>query len=216
MSDMELLYADKRIAVAVKPPGILSTDEPGGMPELLRRQLGTPCIRTVHRLDAATGGVMVFARSAAAASILSGQVRDHQFRKTYLAVVGGDPGHSGTWRGPAGPRPGAAAHGGGAGPGPDARPAELDFQRLASGTACHWCGSPCIPAAPTRSGCSLPAGLPLVGTGNMAAPGTARRWPLWSWRLGFTHPETGRSMVFTHQPPAVWPWTLFPLPETGR
>ena len=41
---MELLYADKRIAVAVKPPGILSTDEPGGMPELLRRQLGTPCI----------------------------------------------------------------------------------------------------------------------------------------------------------------------------
>ena len=72
---MELLYADKRIAVAVKPPGVLSTDEPGGMPELLRAQLGTPCIRTVHRLDAATGGVMVFARSAAAASILSGQVR---------------------------------------------------------------------------------------------------------------------------------------------
>ena len=60
---MELLYADKRIAVAVKPPGVLSTDEPGGMPELLRAQLGTPCIRTVHRLDAATGGVMVFARS---------------------------------------------------------------------------------------------------------------------------------------------------------
>ena len=89
---MKLLYADKRIAVAVKPPGILSTDEPGGMPELLRRQLGTPCIRTVHRLDAATGGVMVFARSAAAASILSGQVRDHQFRKTYLAVVRGDRG----------------------------------------------------------------------------------------------------------------------------
>ena len=52
---MELLYADKRIAVAVKPPGVLSTDEPGGMPELLRAQLGTPCIRTVHRLDAATG-----------------------------------------------------------------------------------------------------------------------------------------------------------------
>lgn len=85
---MELLYTDKRIAVAVKPPGVLSTDEPGGMPELLRAQLGTPCIRTVHRLDAATGGVMVFARSAAAASILSGQVREHRFRKIYLAVSG--------------------------------------------------------------------------------------------------------------------------------
>ena len=95
---MELLYADKRIAVAVKPPGVLSTDEPGGMPELLRAQLGTPCIRTVHRLDAATGGVMVFARSAAAASILSGQVRDHRFRKIYLGVVRGDPGQGGIWR----------------------------------------------------------------------------------------------------------------------
>ena len=40
---MELLYADKRIAVAVKPPGVLSTDEPGGMPELLRAQLGARC-----------------------------------------------------------------------------------------------------------------------------------------------------------------------------
>ena len=56
---MELLYTDARIVVCLKPAGVLSTDEPSGMPELLRRQLGTPCIRTVHRLDAATGGVMV-------------------------------------------------------------------------------------------------------------------------------------------------------------
>ena len=42
---MELLYADKRIAVAVKPPGVLSTDEPGGMPELSiisSREIGLP------------------------------------------------------------------------------------------------------------------------------------------------------------------------------
>ena len=175
---MELLYADKRIAVAVKPPGILSTDEPGGMPELLRRQLGTPCIRTVHRLDAATGGVMVFARSAAAASILSGQVRDHQFRKTYLAVVRGDPGQSGTWwdllgRDPVRRRTVVAQE-----PGPDVRPAELDFQRLAS-----------------RDGLSLvritlhtgrthqirvqfaSRGFPLVGDRKYGGAGTARRWP---------------------------------------
>lgn len=52
------------------------------------------------------------------------------------------------------------------------------FSDWPPGTACHWCGSPCIPAAPTRSGCSLPAGASLWwGTGNTAAPGTARRWP---------------------------------------
>ena len=34
---MELLYTDNRIIVCLKPAGVLSTDEPGGMPELLRR-----------------------------------------------------------------------------------------------------------------------------------------------------------------------------------
>ena len=35
---MELLYTDARIVVCLKPAGVLSTDEPGGMPELLRRR----------------------------------------------------------------------------------------------------------------------------------------------------------------------------------
>ena len=86
---MDILYQDNRIAVCLKPPGVLSTDEPGGMPELLRDALGSACIRTVHRLDAAVGGVMVFARSRKAAAILSEQVRSHQFQKDYLAVIHG-------------------------------------------------------------------------------------------------------------------------------
>ena len=68
---MEIIYQDNRVVVAVKPAGVLSTDEPGGMPSLLRQALGTDCIRTVHRLDAQTGGVMVFARSRMAAALLS-------------------------------------------------------------------------------------------------------------------------------------------------
>ena len=63
---MELLYTDNRIVVCLKPAGVLSTDEPGGMPELLRRALGedeTGCVRVVHRLDRPVGGVMVYARS---------------------------------------------------------------------------------------------------------------------------------------------------------
>ena len=49
---MELLYTDNRIIVCLKPVGVLSTDEPGGMPELLRRALGedeTGCVRVLHR-----------------------------------------------------------------------------------------------------------------------------------------------------------------------
>ena len=86
---MDILYQDNWIAVCLKPPGVLSTDEPGGMPSLLRAALGTDCVRTVHRLDAAVGGVMVFARSRMAASILSEQIREHRFQKEYLAVVHG-------------------------------------------------------------------------------------------------------------------------------
>ena len=91
---MELLYTDNRIVVCLKPAGVLSTDEPGGMPELLRRALGedeTGCVRVVHRLDRPVGGVMVYARSRMADSILSRQVQAHTFEKGYLAVLEGIP-----------------------------------------------------------------------------------------------------------------------------
>ena len=91
---MELLFTDNRIVVCLKPAGVLSTDEPGGMPELLRRALGedeTGCVRVVHRLDRPVGGVMVYARSRMADSILSRQVQAHTFEKGYLAVLEGIP-----------------------------------------------------------------------------------------------------------------------------
>ena len=91
---MDLLYTDNRIVVCLKPAGVLSTDEPGGMPELLRRALGeseTGCVRVVHRLDQPVGGVMVYARSRMADSILSRQMQAHTFEKDYLAVLEGIP-----------------------------------------------------------------------------------------------------------------------------
>ena len=89
---MDILYEDGRILVCIKPAGVLSAgDEPGGMVDLLRKELGDEhaCVRSVHRLDAQVSGLMVFARSQAAAGILSEQVREHVFEKEYLAVVHG-------------------------------------------------------------------------------------------------------------------------------
>ena len=88
---MEIIYQDADIVVAIKPPRVLSTDEPGGMPELLRQALGYENIRSVHRLDRVVSGLMVVARNAAAASDLSRQIREEQFRKEYLAVIHGVP-----------------------------------------------------------------------------------------------------------------------------
>ena len=41
----------------------------------------------VHRLDRPVGGVCVFARTSKAASRLSKQIQNHQFKKEYLAIV---------------------------------------------------------------------------------------------------------------------------------
>ena len=95
-ASMDILYADKRILVAIKPSGVLSTDEEGGMPSLLRSYLGDEkaCVRTVHRLDAAVQGVMVFARTSKALTRLNAMFQSHeQIRKTYWAIVSTDNGN---------------------------------------------------------------------------------------------------------------------------
>ena len=88
---MEVLYLDNKIIVCVKPAGVLSTDEPGGMPSLLRAALGddTAPVYTVHRLDAAVSGVMVYARTRHAAADLGRAIERGDVRKEYLAVACG-------------------------------------------------------------------------------------------------------------------------------
>ena len=80
---MELIYTDEDILVCIKPARVLSTDEPGGLPELCREALGNPKadVRTVHRLDRVVSGLMVLARNAAAASEISRQIREDSFQK---------------------------------------------------------------------------------------------------------------------------------------
>ena len=95
---MNVIYNDGVVILAIKPAGVLSTDEPGGMPELLRAELNTDEIRTVHRLDRVVSGLMLLARSSACASELSRQIREGEFHKEYLAVVHGVTAASGELR----------------------------------------------------------------------------------------------------------------------
>ena len=95
---MDVIYKDSAVVLAIKPAGVLSTDEPGGMPELLRAELNTDDIRTVHRLDRVVSGLMLRARSSACASALSRQIREGELHKEYLAVVHGVTAASGELR----------------------------------------------------------------------------------------------------------------------
>ena len=182
---MELLYTDARIVVCLKPAGVLSTDEPGGMPELLRRALGEPetgCVRTVHRLDRPVGGVMVFARSRMADSLLSRQVQAHTFEKDYLAVLEGVPAQASgvledQLRRDTAARRTCVADA----PGPDTRPARIRVRRgfptacWARKTAARSSSSGWRPGARTRSArSSLPAGCRCAATRNTARPRPGR------------------------------------------
>ena len=91
---MDILYVDKDLVVAIKPVGISS--EEGGMPDLLRTELGGD-IFPIHRLDLNVGGVMVYARTKVAAAALSKAVQESTMVKEYRCRVHGTPPESGTW-----------------------------------------------------------------------------------------------------------------------
>lgn len=88
---IEILFQDKSLAVCRKPPGVLSQDGTGDtLPSLLRTQLGGE-IFPVHRLDREAGGLMVYARTRAAAGALSAAMGRGEFRKEYLCILRGCP-----------------------------------------------------------------------------------------------------------------------------
>ena len=92
---IKILYADRYIAVCVKPVGLNSqadsTGEKSMLDELSAYYNGKQQIFPVHRLDKAVGGVMVYAAEKQAAAVLSRQVQERTMTKEYFAVVYGRP-----------------------------------------------------------------------------------------------------------------------------
>ena len=206
---MEIVYADADIVVCVKPPRVLSTDEPGGLPDLLREALGTRDFRTVHRLDRVVGGLMVVARSAQAASALSRQIREDGFGKEYLAVVHGCPAEGNgrltdlLWRDKARKMTMVVSE-----TGKDVLPAALRYQVEESNrelTRVHiWLETGRTHQIRVQF---ASRGMPLVGERKYAEPADECEIALWSYRLTFTHPTTGKALEFVKEPPSVYPWT---------
>jgi 23S rRNA pseudouridine1911/1915/1917 synthase len=208
---LELVYQDESIVVCIKPAGVRSTDEPGGVPELVRNALGDPKadVRTVHRLDQVVSGLMVLARTEQAASELSRQIRDDEFGKEYLAVLHGCPEKDADtlrdllYRDKARRMTLVADQ-----PAKGVQEAVLDYRILARNHDMSkvqiWLhtgrthqirvqfSSRGFPLVGERKYCTLEDGCPIA---------------LWSYRLQFRHPATGEAMDFIRQPPEIYPWT---------
>ncbi len=87
-----ILYRDRFVLVVVKPQGMPAQPDSSGVPDALTLAAAGGTLYPVHRLDRVTGGVMVFARTPAAAASLSRQFATHEdggTGKRYLAVVSG-------------------------------------------------------------------------------------------------------------------------------
>ncbi len=81
-----LLYHANGLLVADKPAGIESTG-PDGLEGTLRKQLGIPELKAVHRLDADTTGCLIVAHSQAGFDAMVEVFRAGKIRKTYRALV---------------------------------------------------------------------------------------------------------------------------------
>lgn len=210
--NVNILYADDDILVCIKPGRVLSTDEPGGLPELVRRALGNEKadVRTVHRLDRVVSGVMVLARNAKAASELSRQIREDEFEKEYLAVVHGCPEKDrGTltdllYRDKARRMTMVASE-----PAKGVQKAVLEYDVL----TCSENMSRVKVILHTGRTHQIRVqfasrGMPLVGERKYSTLEDPCEIALWSHRIGFLHPTTGKRVEFSYEPPDSYPWTV--------
>ena len=209
---MEILYMDDDLLVCIKPARVLSTDEPGGLPELLRQEIGDPKadVRTVHRLDRVVSGLMVLARNANAASELSRQIREDQFQKEYLAVVHGIPEDCGTltdilMRDKARKMTIVVDQ-----PQKGAQEAILDYELQATTQGISRVRIDLKTGRTHQIRVQFSSrGMPLVGERKYAILDDDCEIALWSHKIGFYHPKTGEWMEFSNEPPAIYPWSIF-------
>lgn len=213
MHFVNIIYCNDDFIVCIKPAGVISTDEPGGMPELIRSVLGdeNADVRAVHRLDQVVSGLMVYALNPETASELSRQIRDNEFKKTYLAVVHGVP---------------------------EERRGRMEDILLRSkekrktfvvNKACRGSQNAVLEyeLLKAKEDRSLVEIKLITGrTHQIRAQFTHRRLPLfgdrkyggsddgcgialWSYMIGFTNPKTGKFMRFQVKPPKEYPWNDF-------
>lgn len=209
---IDIIYQDEAVLVCIKPSGVRSTDEPGGLPELVRQTLGDPKadVRTVHRLDQVVSGLMVLARTPKAASELSRQVRENVFEKAYLAVVHGCPAEKeGTMtdlllRNKPERKTYVVHH-----LEKGVQEAVLDYRVLQP-------GEKSLVHITLRTGRThqiraqfSSRNMPLVGDRKYHLEAEDCPIALWSCHIGFVHPVTGKPMEFDKEPPAIYPWNGF-------
>lgn len=212
MEKPNILYEDKQILVTVKEAGMAvqsaSVSQPD-MESLIKTWLAgrgeerVPYLGIVHRLDQPVEGLVVFARNRQAAADLSRQLTQNHMKKWYLAVVEKElpPGEHKVLedylikeRQQAAVA--EASH-------PSAKKAVLSYLVVDSRQGRSLLMIRLETGRFHQIRCQLSnRGMPIAGDarygGNRDSGG--RAIALCAWKLEFTHPKTGRKMIFVHCP----------------
>lgn len=105
MATLNILYEDPHILVCVKPHGIATQSKSIRYPDMvsliknhLAKSSGSrnpgsaePYLAVIHRLDQPVAGILVFAKTPAAAKDLNKQLQNQGFGKYYRALVANTP-----------------------------------------------------------------------------------------------------------------------------
>jgi 23S rRNA pseudouridine1911/1915/1917 synthase len=224
---LSILYEDESLLVIDKPAGMVVHPAAGHSGGTLVNALLHHCrdlsgiggvLRPgiVHRLDKETSGLLVVAKTDGAHRSLAGQFKDHAVKKTYLALVYGEP------RADSG-RIEAAV-----GRHPTDRKKMSTRSRTGRTALSVWrvrerYGVAALLEVDIETGRThqirvhlTELGHPVVGDSVYGGAGRIRtvgdaaararmkaqgRQALHAWRLGFTHPVTGRPLAFTSPVP---------------
>ena len=93
-AEAEITFDDGRLIAAVKPQGLPSLPDQDGVGAdtmEIRLQRKYPSAKLCHRLDAATGGIMLAALDSETEAKAFDVFKNHQLRKTYKAVLCAKP-----------------------------------------------------------------------------------------------------------------------------
>jgi 23S rRNA pseudouridine1911/1915/1917 synthase len=220
----ELVYSDDAVVVVNKPAGLTTMRHaaeaaefsprgnaylPKTLADLVPAALGAPGkpVIAVHRLDRDTSGLVVFARTRAAAEHLTDQFKKHTVDRRYLALVRGRPAAK-TIRSKLVRDRGDGRRG--FGPGGKRAVTHVSVVEELGPFAAVECRLETGRTHQVRIHLGE-AGSPLCGEtvydrprhGRPAPDGSGAERPmLHAARLGFTHPETGDSMTWDTKPPA--------------
>ena len=95
----KIIYEDEHILVCHKPAGLATQSAKVGQPDMVselknylaKQAKGAPYLGVVHRLDQPVEGLLVFAKTQAAAGKLTAQLAGGTLNKQYYALVCGKP-----------------------------------------------------------------------------------------------------------------------------